>query len=93
MSILKERGLFEGPVDKLARQSFPGMAHFAGTSPTGTCRECEFWERTKIDNKDRAACRKYQQITNQRGANVPGSASACKYYSLVPSAHQLGNTK
>lgn len=90
MSILKERGFTQAPADKFARDSYPGMAHFAGTSPTGTCRECVFWEREKIDGRNRAACRKYQQLTNQRGANVPGMASACKYYADSSAHHSLG---
>lgn len=47
MSLFKESiqdHLTPGPVDTLARASYPGMAHFAGTGPNiSTCRECDFW--------------------------------------------------
>jgi hypothetical protein len=82
MSVLKERGFTAAPADKLARQSFPGMAHFAGTSPTGdgTCRECKSWDREHPNNQGAATCHKFRQLTNQRGGNVPSNALACKYF-------------
>jgi hypothetical protein len=81
--ILKQRGLFEGPVDKLARQSFAGMAHFAGTGPRGaTCKQCKLWNYDPIKSPDetKARCWKYKQITNHNGGLVPSVALACKYF-------------
>jgi hypothetical protein len=83
MTILKELGLFEGPVDKLARQSFSGMAHFAGTGPRGaTCKQCRLWDNDPVKSPDapKAQCKKYQQITNHPGNEVPSIAAACKYF-------------
>jgi hypothetical protein len=83
MTILKELGLFEAPADKLARQSFPGMAHFGGSGPRGqTCKQCKLWDNDPIKSPDetKARCKKYKALTNKLGNPVPGVAQACKYF-------------
>lgn len=80
MTILKDFGLHASPVDQLARRSFPGMAHFAGTGPDGlTCRQCANWD-CKSPDEPKAACKKYKRMTNRPGNQVPREASACKYF-------------
>lgn len=94
MSLFKESiqdHLTAGPVDTLARASYPGMAHFAGTGPHGsTCRECIFWEHGPHDYRAKngkhrgliepARCRKYRAITLHQGDKIPDEAAACKYF-------------
>jgi hypothetical protein len=79
MTILKERGFYETPIDKLARQSYSGMAHFAGTGPDGRrCGACAFFDRK--DDKPEAICTKYKALTNRIGKLIPLEALACKYF-------------
>lgn len=94
MSLFKESlqdHLTAAPIDVLARASYPGMAHFAGTGPHGsTCRECIFWAHGPHDYRAKggkyrgliepATCKKYQQIVMQQGSKVPDDAAACKYF-------------
>jgi hypothetical protein len=80
MTVLKDRGLTKGPVDDLARQSFAGMAHFAGTGPTGSsCSKCQNWDFVN-QKAGSARCKKYQNITGKPGSTVPDSARGCKYF-------------
>jgi hypothetical protein len=94
LSLLNEplqKHLTEAPIDRFARASHPGMAHFAGTGPQGkTCRECVFWAHGPHDYRAKngkyrgliepAKCNKYQQITTQAGAKVPDEAMSCRYF-------------
>jgi hypothetical protein len=77
--------------DRVCRNSFAGMAHFAETGPAGrTCRECRFWQHTPYDYHSRVgkyhglikpcACGKYKSLTGRAGARVPDDAAACKYF-------------
>lgn len=98
MSLFKESiqdHLTAAPIDVLARASYPGMAHFAGTGPRGsTCRECIFFDHGPHDYRSKngkhrgliepAKCKKYQQITMQAGAKIPDDAAACKYFDANP---------
>jgi hypothetical protein len=84
MSILKERGFSAAPSDTLARQSYAGMAHFAGTGPEGqSCNRCLYYDYDPIKNSGQMErpCKKFQGLTGQRASkNIPGSALACKYF-------------
>lgn len=91
MTILKETNyLTAGPCDRMARASFAGMAHFAGSGPeTKTCRECAFWAHNNNYYSKRgkhhglirpARCRKYRALTNTDGGQVPGDAAACRHF-------------
>lgn len=99
MSLFKQDNLSEKlttvPIDTLVRQSFSGMAHFAGTGPNGrTCRECIFFNHGPYDYRAKngkyrgeilpADCKKYQQITQCKGDAVPDVAAACKYFDENP---------
>ncbi len=98
MSLFKESiqdHLTASPVDALARASYPGMAHFAGTGPHGkTCRECGFWAHGPHDYRSKngkyrgliepATCNRYRAITMQVGDKVPDDAAACKYFEQNP---------
>lgn len=97
MTLFKEAQLHltEAPVDRFARASYPGMAHFAGTGPRlKTCRECLFYAHDKYDYRSKngklrglilpASCKKYKQITQQTGDKIPDDAQACKYFDQNP---------
>ncbi|HEX2554216.1 MAG TPA: hypothetical protein VHL98_10970 [Microvirga sp.] len=85
----------EGQEDVIrrARGTHVGMAHFAGTGPAGrTCRECVFWMKTSTwfaeggkngGGPRPAPCARYQQLTHQRGGNVPHGASACRHFAAA----------
>lgn len=83
MTILKEQGFTKGATDKLARQTFSGMAHFAGTGPHGKiCKQCKLWDYDPIKSPDetKARCKKYKALTNKVGNMVPRDAQACKHF-------------
>jgi len=76
------QGLRRDPIDKLAEQSYEGMAYFAGTGPKATCIDCKCWgdgtgkkQRTK-----QRACSRFVAITGMGSQRVPGDAAACKYF-------------
>jgi hypothetical protein len=76
--------------DKLARATWSGMAHFAGTGPKGTtCRTCVHWAfdgylSSKGTLKD-TICEQYSKMMNGRtGGRVPHDAPSCKYYEPMP---------
>ena len=82
-----------GHTPELSRQiaaSYPGMAHFAGTGPTGkSCRECAFYVTDGYYSKTgghRGAlkpgrCRKYREMMRgQWGEKFSYAAQACKYF-------------
>lgn len=87
-----------GPVDysALARNSFPGMAHFAGTGPTGqSCRQCVHWRIGAADwyapgGKHGGApkprgCQAFLKFTMGReGPKVPHDARSCKHFEASP---------
>lgn len=71
--------------------SFPGMAHFAGTGPRGlTCRECRHWHHESFAYYARtgkwgglikpALCAKYKALTGKQGAAVPNDAASCRHF-------------
>ena len=83
MTVLKELGLFEAPIDKLARQSYAGMAHFAGTGPEGaTCNRCMHYDYDPIKNSGmmERPCKQFQRLTGKLGKSVPALASACRHF-------------
>ena len=81
MAILKELGLFETPTDKLARQSYAGMAHFAGTGPDGKyCGDCRHLDRGKGPGKLEYPCSKFKALTGKIGRSVPVSAASCRHF-------------
>lgn len=94
MSLFKESiqdHLTASPADPMARASFPGMAHFAGTGPAGkTCRECIFWKHAPHDYRSKnggyggkikpAECAKYRQLSGDKGRAVPDNARSCRHY-------------
>ena len=83
MTVLKERGFHEAPTDRLARQSYPGMAHFAGTGPGGaTCNKCTSYDFDPVRdaNKFERPCTKFKALTGKLGKAVPGQAAACRHF-------------
>jgi hypothetical protein len=89
MTVLKELGLFEAPADKLARQSYPGMAHFAGTGPQGkTCGSCKYFCAAAISKgraPDQDYCDKYTVLTHGKvGKRIPKEAEACRHFEERP---------
>jgi hypothetical protein len=60
------------------KETFAGMAHFAGSGPAGfRCRECEHWATHHLSKP----CRKFKRLTGRKARPVPGAAAACKYFS------------
>jgi len=79
------------PLQALIDATPPGMAHWAGTGPTGaTCRECSFWVRqgNPRHKRDEAGllqprrCKKYTALNHgeQMLTGVPASTPACRYF-------------
>jgi hypothetical protein len=75
-------------------RTYPGMAHFAGTGPSGqVCRSCLFWTGCGVDSgyyakngkhggqlKPRACARHRALMGGEIGPAIPHGASACKYF-------------
>jgi hypothetical protein len=106
MTILKEQSDFltAAPFDRVARATYPGMAHFAGSGPPQkTCRECSFWDHGHHDyraaGKQRglikpARCRKFRALMNAVGAKIPDDAAACRHFDQAdPVPAQFVSTK
>jgi hypothetical protein len=93
--ISKTTGL---PYSETERNTWAGMAHFAGTGPPGrTCRECVSWLHTGYSSVGmirKAACEKYQKMMrDQNSPKFPHYLRACKYFALnphAPTAHERG---
>lgn len=80
------------------RRTWPGMAHWAGTGPTGkTCRMCNSWTGCGVESgyyanggKHKGAvkprpCEKYQELmAGETGPAIPHETQACKYFSENP---------
>lgn len=66
--------------------TYRGMAHFAGTSPTGgVCRGCAHWQRQPED-WDRATCPSAYctyPLPGKASVMVPGGAAACRLFAAV----------
>jgi hypothetical protein len=61
------------------RQTFAGMAHWAGTGPRGKhCNECQFWDHPRT--KQRYACHRFFELTGRHGPRVPAGAVACRHF-------------
>jgi len=87
-------GLTTAHAPEVARQiaaSHPGMAHWAPSGPLGeTCKQCAFYGyhrkyRDKFGDTIRSkfrrnACRKFFELTNKHGPDVPENAEACRYF-------------
>jgi len=68
-----------GGTERLIDITFPGMAHFAGSGPSGQyCGGCRHWAGTST--RKQAPCGKYLALTSCNGRQVPRSAKACKYF-------------
>ena len=76
-------------VAALAQQTYHGMAHFAGTGPSGqTCHECRFWARRDTSGRPPAGkssksapCLKARQLSHGRcGSEIPHFAAACRHF-------------
>lgn len=73
-------GMTEAPVDRMARDTVPGMAHFAGTGPKGKCcGDCvELMPRTGARGY---GCERYRRMMGRQPENeIPRQAKACKYF-------------
>ncbi len=76
----------EDPVIQKASRTHRGMAHFAGTGPSGkTCRECANWvvaagSRAKCKA---ASCSAYRRMMNGRVGQSFPAAAACKYFEAM----------
>lgn len=78
-------------------QTFPGMAHFANTGPSGkTCRECQHWGGGRASDYTSPTgrfhgliknhpCSRYESMMNGvTGPGVPADAQSCKHFSENP---------
>lgn len=82
--------LTKGAMESEARQTYPGMAHFAGTGPDGmTCRECLHYAigvELKAGGRKPGSCGKYPRLAEGRTGltKIPPNAAACKYFEPDP---------
>ena len=66
-------------VSSMSAQTYPGMAHFAGTGPDNShCEKCRFFGPGRSKNKP---CNKYTAMMNGiLGPLVPPNAAGCEYF-------------
>lgn len=77
------------------RATAPGMAHWAGSGPTGTtCRECAHWtgcggEVGYYSKKGGGGgvikprkCAQYRKMMTEAGPGVPHETPSCKYFAV-----------
>lgn len=90
--------MFDDSFEEAFKKTPPGMAHLAGTGPTGRrCCQCErfYYDKGKpeywaVSNKlaantlKPARCGKYREMTKQKGAKFPAHTPACKYFEKSP---------
>ena len=69
----------------------PGMAHWAGTGPSGTtCREClEYSDNGYYSANSKygstlkpGTCHRYEKMMNKEGPSIPYNTASCKYFLL-----------
>ena len=68
-------------IDVNHAESYPGMAHFAGTGPKGkTCGGCKFFVPA-ANRSPQFVCDKYRTLMRGRtGKPIEHKYKACKYY-------------
>jgi hypothetical protein len=61
-------------------RTVPGMAHFAGTGPSGaTCAHCVHWQNSVHGRKH--ICRKHEDLMGRSSTKpVPGTTPSCRYF-------------
>lgn len=63
----------------LLSRTVVGMAHFAGTGPSGAvCNQCTFW--LTRSGKKKPICDKYRQMTGDAGKSIPGAQMSCRHF-------------
>jgi hypothetical protein len=86
MTILAKDHMTAAPFDNMARETFKGMAHFAGTGPRFTqCRACAFWDHASPDKRGvikPARCKKFRSLIGVDGAKIPGETPSCRHFQL-----------
>ncbi len=64
-----------------ARDTYPGMAHFAGTGPAGKrCEDCRYLTHLNGTNRNSFCCDEYHRLTGKDGPKIPKAALSCKYF-------------
>lgn len=67
--------------DELMRGTVAGMAHFAGTGPSGkTCGDCKFLTYINIKGAH-ARCAMFQKLMGKYGpVDIPSYTLACRHF-------------
>lgn len=78
-----------------------GMAHWAGTGPNSSCRQCLFYTfegyKTNRGNKGgllkNGRCRKYEALMRVEGPIIYYELSSCKYFESNPTPPAIINPR
>lgn len=96
-----DRLIRDTEVDRKARQTHSGQAHWAGSGPSGaSCRGCEHfaWKVTggwhSLNGKHAGApkpaqCSQFRKMTGRAGDSIPHDAQACKYFAATKTPQPL----
>ena len=77
--------MFAPEVERGWSETSSGMAHWAGSGPTGsTCVDCEHLDLAKDSKAEKAQCRKYKKLAHRPGKKFPKRSAACKYFEVSP---------
>lgn len=83
--------MFDQTAEDGVRETPPGMAHWAGTGPSGkSCRECGHWKTrgryASAANRHAAGelkpspCGKYESLMQQKGPPIEHWRRACRHF-------------
>ena len=79
--MLRLTQMFDPEVERMARETWPGMAHWAMSGPLGAkCMDCRHLDLKKGSRLEAAQCLEYTRLTRRKGKKVPKWAPACKYF-------------
>ena len=79
---------FDSHMAAMMADTFPSMAHWAGSGPAGmTCRQCDHWKsdcgykRNEVGDLLPRRCRKFSRLSQGlHGHGVPHFAKACRHF-------------
>jgi hypothetical protein len=82
---------YPAELTRMMKRSVPGMAHWAGSGPTGTiCRGCIHYGYESVSRNARGeaikpvshrqGCRKFYELTGRPGGAIPETTESCRHF-------------
>ena len=75
--------MFDPEVERGWSETSSGMAHLAGSGPTGsTCVDCVHLDLEKDSKTEKARCHKYKELMRCLGKKFSKRSAACRYFEV-----------